>query len=107
MEKTKADILDAVRKADPSINISVTWEQDPSFVWDGDGPDPVEDGFAAYDVTVTATKIIDGEMYEGHEYLGGSYSPYGGPHCPLVHGYLAQMVDDAIEDLMQETAVVS
>jgi len=105
-KQTKADILDKVRKEDSGIHIGIEWQQDPNFVWDGDGPDPANDGIVAHDVTVTACKIIAGEMYEGSANLGGSYSPYGGPHCPLIHGYLAQMVEEAVTELREETAVV-
>lgn len=101
--RTKADILNAVRKEDPGVHIDVTWEEDPSYRWDGDGPEPED--LVAHDVTVRATKIVNGEMYQGEAYLGGSYSPLGGPHCPLIHGYLAQKVDEAIDNLRQECAV--
>ena len=102
-ETTERDkIVEKLRADRPEVAVSVTWEQDLSFAWDGDGPDPVEDGFVAHDVTVTVTSVRDGELVEGHSHLGGSYSEFGGPHCPDIHGYFPQMLEEAIEELDAE-----
>jgi len=72
--------------------------EDPSFRWDGDGPDPSKDGFLAYDVTVKARTIVEGEIMEACEYLGGSYYKHDEP-LGDVHGYLPQMLEEAASKL--------
>lgn len=80
---------------------SVSRELDPNFVWDGDGPDPQEEGFNPYDVTVACRTVINGEQVEGESYLGGCYFQ---PDEPIgeIHGYLTQMVEEALDDLVSE-----
>ena len=95
-------LIEETRRARPDIAVSVTWEPDPGFVWDGDGPEP--DCEIAHNVTVTARAIRNGELIEGNAYLGGSFSPPGGPHCPDVHGYFPQMLEEAIAELDAELA---
>ena len=88
----------------PNVHLSTTWEEDPTFTWDGDGSDPATNGFYAYDVTVTARKIKEGQMLEAESHLGGSYSQYHGPHCSDIHGYFPQMAEEALEELGEATA---
>ena len=83
----------------PNVHLSTTWEEDSTFTWDGDGSDPTTNGFYAHDVTVTARKIEEGQMLEAASHLGGSYSQFGGPHCPDIHGYFPQMAEGALEEL--------
>ncbi len=94
-------IFHELKRLAPSIVFSVEHTEDPNFEWDGDGPDPAEDGYVAYDVEVRAMTIVDGEEIEGVNYLGGSYDK---PHekDPDVHGYLPQMLDASLDDLMGE-----
>lgn len=86
----------ALKIAAPSIVISATKEIDNSFRWDGDGPDPVTQGLYPHDVTVTARAIVNGEIIEGNAYLGGSYFESDAKGVGDVHGYLNQMVDEAL-----------
>lgn len=90
--------IEALKTARPDISITVHRRQDPSFEWDGNGPDPADDGFIAYDVWVTAMTIRNGVRIEGNAYLGGSYYR---PDEPIgeINGYLPQMVDEAVADL--------
>lgn len=90
--------LEQLRAHDPSIAISVEREVDGTFAWDGGGPDPVDEGFLPYDVTVTATRIMDGRVLTGEAHLCGSYYR---PEEPIgeVHGYLPQMIDEAVHEL--------
>lgn len=97
----KRPLIERLGQVAPSISFSVDWEPDHSFRWDGDGPDPAEEGFVAYDVTFTAATIARGKLVEGHTYLGGSYSKPG-EHDPDVHGYLDQKLDEALDELRQE-----
>jgi len=96
------DVLAELKKIIPGVAISTAWDEDPNFRWDGDGPDPAEEGFVAYDVTVTARAIVAGEIVEGNDYLGGSYSKPG-EHDPDVHGYFLQMLDQALWELSSAT----
>lgn len=88
---------------DPAIAIIVSRRFDPYYRWDGDGPDPSEDGFDAYDVTVKAISIKGGRLIEGASTLGGSYFADDEP-LDDVHGYLPQMVEEALEELKVEEA---
>ena len=83
----------------PDVAVSVTWESDKHFCWDGDGPDPADDGLVAHDVTVTARTIRAGKMIEGIACLGGCYSEFLGPHCPMIHGYFPQKLEEALQEL--------
>jgi hypothetical protein len=83
----------------PHLHLSTTWEEDPTFTWDGDGPDPATSGFYAHDVTVAVRRIEQGQILEAESHLGGSYSQFGGPHCPDIHGYFPQMAEEALEEL--------
>lgn len=93
-----AAVFSGLKEVAPNIAFKVRWDQDPNFRWDGDGPDPADEGYIAYDVTFSAKAIEDGELISGEAYLGGSYSKPG-EHDPDVHGYLPQKLDEALEDL--------
>lgn len=92
-------LIEALRKTRPDVCVSIEWTPDPYYIWDGDGPDPETYGQTAHDVTARAVTIRNGRMVEGIDFLGGSYSPFGGPHCPDVHGYGCQMIEAAVADL--------
>src|SRR5262245_24213466 len=98
MSTSASAILANLKKLCPNISFKTTWTPDPSFRWDGDGPDPVEEGYQAYDVDVYATVIVRGDTTEGRQSLGGSYSQPG-HHDPDIHGYLPQMLEEALNDL--------
>lgn len=97
-------LIKKLAKVAPSIHFSVVWEPDHNFRWDGDGPDPTERGYQAYDVAVYARAVVGGEHLEGVNYLGGSYSKPG-KHDPNVHGYLNQMLDEALDELGRKVRV--
>lgn len=90
-----------LKKVAPNIAITTEWEEDPHFVWDGDGPDPAEDGFIAHNVDVFARAIVGGETVEGRASLGGTYAR-SGEQDPDVSGYFAQMVAEALDELADE-----
>ena len=98
------EIVAQLARAAPAVHIVTTWEENPTFTWDGDGPDPSTYGFYPHDVTVTAMKIERGELLQAASYLGGSYSEVGEPHCPDVHGYFPQMVEEALTELGEDAA---
>jgi hypothetical protein len=82
----------------PSIALSVSREIDEDEEWDGDGPDPQEEGYLPYCIEVTASTVIGGYLKEGFASLCSSYYQ---PDEPIgeAHGYLPQMVDEALSRL--------
>ena len=92
------DIFNDLRRIAPNLSFSTHWQEDPSYVWDGDGPDPADDGMVAYDVRVVARAIVDGVLAEGRQSLGGAYD-YPDKRDPDVHGYLPQMLEEAAQEL--------
>ena len=100
-DEPKQECIEALRASRPDVAITVTREEDPYFVWDGDGPDPIENGFEPCNVTVTASTIHHGELIQGKSTLGGSYFEPDEP-CADIHGYLPQMVEEAVEELDAE-----
>lgn len=99
----KPEIYETLAKVAPSIAFSASREHDPNFVWDGDGPDPEEEGFIPCDVDVCAQTICGGLLFEGHAYLGGSYFK-SGERVDDCHGYLLQMMEEALVDLISGIA---
>lgn len=84
----------------PQISVMVTYEEDPGYEWDGDGPDPRSEGYEPYDVIVSAETISAGTSVHGASHLGGVYERPG-QWDPTVGGYLPQMVDEALDDLLK------
>ena len=101
MPATAAQILAKLKKAAPNIAISTAWHEDPHFRWDGDGPDPAEEGYLAYDVDVYARAIADGKLVEGTGSIGGSYSKPG-EFDPEVNGYFLDLLRQALDDLWEQ-----
>lgn len=95
------NILELLRKIAPNIVFSVLWTPDDDFEWNGDGPDPAENGLYAYDVDFSAKTIVDGNFVTGRSSLGGCYSKPG-EFDPDVHGYLVQNLLEASEELAVE-----
>lgn len=90
-----------LRDIAPNVAFSAKKSEDRSYKWDGDGPDPVLEGFRAYDVTVKAKIIWGGRELEGESHLGGHYSQ---PREKLgdIGGYFPQMLLEALENLRDE-----
>ncbi len=101
MSTTPSAIFKRLKQIAPSIHFDVKYELDPSFVWDGDGPDPRDEGYDAYDVDVSASAVVDGHMVHGIESLGGTYDRPG-KHDPDIGGYLPQMLEEAVMDLRKK-----
>ena len=91
-------IFQTLEKIAPGIAFEVEWEEDQFFDWDGDGPDPREEGYIPHDVDVYARAVQRGNLKEGRESLGGAYDKPD-ELDPDIHGYLPQMLDGAIEEL--------
>lgn len=90
-----------LRKLAPSVCFSASREVDPYFTWDGDGEDPVNNGYTPYDVDVTASVIVGGVLVQETDSLGGCYfmddEPIGD-----IHGYLPQMIQEAAVALLHK-----
>ncbi len=99
------ECIDKLRASRPDVAIMVRRERDESFVWDGDGPDPEDEDFYAYDVDVLACSIRNGTLYEGTASLGGSYFKEDEP-IGEIHGYLPQMVEEAVKELDEVLAAL-
>jgi len=91
-------VWQTLRKLAPSCVFSIHREVDNDFSWDGDGPDPREEGYLPYNIEVRAAVIAEGKYVEHSEYLGGSYDKPGDFDMD-VHGYLPQLLDEAISGL--------
>lgn len=102
---TANDIYLTLKKLAPNVYFSAGRKLDPSFIWDGDAPDPAEDGFDPYDVTVRAAAIINGELIEDSDSLGGSYFKENEP-LDDIHGYLPEMLQEAAA-LLQDHLILS
>lgn len=101
--------IEQLKIARPEVAVIVTWEIDHDYEWDGDGPDPIKEGYYPHTVDVVAYAIREGKLYEGCASLGGCYSKginypdihgyLDGINDPDIHGYLDQLVNDAVRDL--------
>lgn len=91
-------ILQDLKRIAPYLAFHVSFKEDREFEWDGDGPDPKEEGFKAYDVTVSAAVIVKGELIQSEDTLGGHYDKPGELDMD-VSGYLNQMLTNALEHL--------
>jgi hypothetical protein len=100
---TAKEIFAKLKTIAPNVAFAVGTTPDPSFQWDGDGPDPQDNGYEPVDVDVTATAIVDGEMLTGTDNMGGHYVNDDEPDDEL-GGYLPQMLRDAAEDLRTSLA---
>lgn len=96
----KSPLLEKLKKIAPSIVFEVDHTRDPDFHWDGDGPDPADEGFDAYDVDFSAKTIVKGELLEGVAHLGGTYEKPD-EIDPDVGGFLTQKLQEAAEDLLK------
>lgn len=92
------DLIERLSHIAPSIAISTHWEVDRYFRWDGDGPDPAEEGYFPYDVDVVVRTIVKGKVVEGTDNLGGVYSKPDDKD-PDVHGYFSDLLEDALVEL--------
>ena len=103
---SKPEYLNQLNKIAPSILFTVSRELDPYESWNGDGPNPRDDGYSPYSVDVTALVIIGGEIIEGAQSLGSSWYRHDEP-LGDVHGYLPQMLEEAATELQSTIGAVS
>ena len=82
----------------PEIYVSTLWEYDKEYGWDGDGPDPQDEGYFPHRVSVGAEKIVNGEKLTGFAYLGGCYK-LPQDENEEVGGYFEELAREAIDNL--------
>lgn len=97
------DLIDRLKQERPDMAIIVVRTVDEYYVWDGDGEDPRCDGLDPYNVDVIARTIRGGVEIAGCSSLGGCYFEPGEP-IGEIHGYLFQMVDEAVTELASHLA---
>lgn len=93
-------IVRTLRQLAPSVGYDVSWEEDESFVWDGEGPNPMTEGYVAHNVYVIIQVIMEGHLYRLTETLGGVYDKPG-EEDPEIHGYLPQMLEEVTARMMK------
>jgi hypothetical protein len=98
-----AEIYAGLKEFAPNVVCCSHAELDDGFVWDGDGPDPTEEGYYPHTVYVTVKAIANGEIVEGVAALGGSYYQHDEP-LDDIHGYLPQMLQEAVAELEDKLA---
>lgn len=98
------NIIEQLKTTRPEVVVKVTWEEDHDYEWDGDGPDPIDDGYYPHIVVVVAYTIRNGEIFEGCDSLGGCYSKDHGVSEPDINGYLDGLVSDAVAKLDKQLA---
>lgn len=99
---TATEIYARLKTLAPSVVFSAKAEVDYNFRWDGDGPDPVDEGYDAHDVEVTATAVTEGTLQTGTAYMCGHYRKDDEPLDDL-GGYLPQMLEEAAMELVTLT----
>ncbi len=96
---TPKGILSGICRTAPNVSIEINWREDADFIWDGDGPDPAEEGYFPHTVEVVATvETEDGTTFSGIDFLGGTYARPG-VEDPNISGYFPQMLEMALKEL--------
>lgn len=103
-----SELLAALATVAPSIAIEVIWEYDADLrdiTKDCDMPadtDPAD--WQAWQSEVRASAIVGGKSLSGSAYLGGTwekFSDHPSKTNPEISGYLPQMIDEALTELLR------
>jgi hypothetical protein len=97
---TAEQILSRLKDLAPDVAFSVVSEPLPDYVWDGDGPDPIEDGLMPHEVVVSARAVENAALIEDDKACYGHYLKEGESPGD-VGGYLPQMLKDAASYLLK------
>src|ERR1700678_3158363 len=95
---TPKQVLSHIAEIAPMIGITVNRTEDPYFEWDGEGPDPRDEGYHCYTVDVMATTIIGGKAIHGANSIAGVYE-MPNKHDPDINGYFLDMLIAALMNL--------
>jgi len=99
MPTSPETIFRTLERVAPHVHFDVERSVDRDASWDGDGPDPEEEGYVAYQYRVSANTILNGKRVEGDAGLSGTYE-LPGKHDPDIGGYLPQLLQEAVDELM-------
>lgn len=94
------EVYARLKELAPNVSFTDSKEVDEDEVWDGDGPDPQDEGFTPYAVTWTATTIHQGNELEGNAYLGSCYMK--DEEIGACHGYTPQKLEEAAQELKDQ-----
>jgi len=97
------------------ISIDTFWEHDPNARFHSYGMTDEggcfhgedEDDWTAWQSEVKATAIVNGEIFSGSAYLGGTWELSGGSprlNNPTISGYENQMTKEALSDLLEQVS---
>lgn len=92
------EILEKLKALCPSVAFGIDRKEDEGYRWDGDGPDPRDEGYVPYVVKVEAVVVVAGELWHEYDHLGGSYMKPNELDLDI-HGYLPQMLYTVAENL--------
>jgi hypothetical protein len=98
---THTELYERLADIAPHVAFSASLEPDIDNVWDGDGPDPENEGMEAVEVRVSAQAIVNGWLYEGEAHLCGHYV-YPGDLPDDISGYLPQKLEEAAKELLEQ-----
>lgn len=99
------ELLAKLKEIVPDTVFNVQRKVDHWYKWDGDGPDPRTQHLDPYDITVTATTIVNGEFVTDEVYMTGFYMEHN-EEIYDCNGYLPQMIKDVIEALDNQLRIV-
>jgi hypothetical protein len=104
--KTRRELIEELKETKPNFNVEVTACPDFDYQWDGDSEDPKKSGLYPFVLEVKVIAVIEGEMKECSEYLGGCYARKASAFNSTrskdayeLHGYFSQMLEDAMEGI--------
>lgn len=92
------EIYASLKTLAPSVCFFTELSPDDDFEWDGDGPNPEDEGYSPVNVDITATAIVNGEKVVGEASMGGHYVRED-DFDPDFGGYLPQLLEEAADFL--------
>ncbi len=101
---TPKGIISGIGRVAPDVEISINWQEDPYFEWDGEGPDPRNSGYIPYYVTVRAEILTEEDIIIfGEDHLSGVYAKEY-EQADDIHGYFTGMVFEALGELYKKAS---
>ncbi len=98
---THEEIYARLKKLAPHIAFEASRTRDGQVVWDGNPEDDPSDEMDTYDIDVTATMVVMGELVVGTASLGDCWMK-DEEEIGDIHGYLPQKQKEAVEDLLSQ-----
>lgn len=95
------EICAKLKELAPFVAFLVATSDDPDARWDGDGPNPEEEGWEPKQVDVIASTVYQGNVLTGEAHMCGHYVHPDHPDLDL-GGYLPQMLEEAANELAEQ-----